>query len=186
MISINTIKRLLYRLWRMLTDRKPMVYLGALVVAPRNDGKRHLEEIVAGQTGDLPEALHDAMAELFSLRSVADRPEPHADDLVLDIVITHHQAGGLEVADIMNVPIPIGWRTSLSLTGRISLIETNQPVKTYEVSEKESWSEFMKLTPSSETDWRSLFWKPPFEDERLNQLLYRATIRLFKMVKNDI
>lgn len=171
---------------RLLARKKPRVFLGTLAVVPRSDLKRHFEFLVASQTDNLDEGLRSSLADLFTLPPVAERVEPRDDDLVLDVIITHHQAGGIEVLELNWLPIPFGWRPKVTVTARLSDIETNQLQNTYVVTEKLPWLPFLKGQAPAIPSFKDMFSNPPFDNELLNQLLYRACIKVLARVQRDV
>lgn len=162
------------------------MFLGTTAVAPRSDVKRHFEDIFTGQTRDLGAELNTSLARLFTLPQLADREDPRATDLVLDVVITHHQAGGIEVIQFEWWPIPFGWRPKLTVTGRVSNVDTNRPINTYVINQKQPWADFLTDQVEPYHDLKSIFFQPPFDSEVLNQLLYRGCTKLLTRVTKDI
>ena len=154
-------------------------------VLPRTDVKRHFEDVFTGSEDHSAE-LNTSLARLFTLPQLASREDPLATDLVLDVLITHHQVGGIAFIELNWWPIPFGWRLKLTVTGRVSNVDTNQPLNTYVIKQKQPWSEFLTNQVKPYYDLKSTFSQPPFDSEILNQLLYRACVKLLTRVTRDI
>jgi len=161
------------------------VFLGVTAVVPRSDVKRHFEDLVAGPTIELDKSLQSALTQLFTLPPLSSRDSPLDDDRVLDVIVTHHQAGGVEVLEWDWVPIPFGWRPKVAVTARLSNVATNVPINTYTVTEKQPWLPYLEFE-MPDLDIKHLFSVPAFDNEILNQLLYRACNKLLRRMKKDL
>ncbi|NNE21486.1 MAG: hypothetical protein HKN11_02640 [Rhizobiales bacterium] len=170
---------------RLLFGRKPRVFLGVAAVLPRTDVKRHFEEIVAGSVIELDTNLQSALKHLFSMPLLTARDDPLDDDRVLDVIVTHHQAGGAEVVQLDEYAIPLAWRPKVTVTARLSDVETNAPINTYVVTEKQPWLPFIQ-TKARLPDFEQLLWGTIFDNKIVIRLLYRACIKVLTLVKKDL
>lgn len=170
---------------RLLTRRKPRVFLGTTAVLPRTDIKRHFESIVAGAVIELDTSLQSALTHLFSMPLLTARDDPLDDDRVLDVIVTHHQAGGAELITLDEMAIPLAWRPQVTVTARLSDVETNTPINTYVVTEKQPWLPFIKFQGKL-PDFEQLLWGAVFDNKIVTRLLYRACTKVLTLVKKDL
>ena len=170
---------------RLLFGRKPRVFLGVTAVLPRTDVKRHFEEIVAGSVVELDTSLQSALTHLFSAPPLTARNDPLDDDRVLDVIVTHHQAGGAELIPFDDYAIPLAWRPQVTVTARLSDVETNAPINTYVVTQRQPWMPFIE-SQARLPDFEELLWGPVFDNKIVTRLLYRACKKVLTLVKKDL
>ena len=178
----NTIKLLRWS-WRWFWRRKPKIYIGQLMVQEATGFQRVFE---FGYQDGISASLKQELRDLFTMQKVAQRTEERAEDVVLDVIVTDFETGFLDLADIQGIPIPLAWRPKVSITARISRIGTNQPMKTYQLTQKQSWADFLaEPPPEPEFDLWSLSSNLPFDDYRLNRLLLIGCAELMRRIQKD-
>lgn len=175
---------------------KTRVFLGALGVVPRRDFKRYFEypewrgfrHLWSFRPPADEPALLEALRDVFVLPHISTRTDPTDTDLALDVWARDFQRGELAPVEIRVPGFQFGfdffWRPKVELVARLYTIDNDKTIKTYTVTERCTWKEF--LARVLQRRLIILPFVPLFTGKDLQQLVYRATARLAAMVLNDI
>jgi hypothetical protein len=101
--------------------------------------------------------------------------------LVLDIIISSYQFGSdAFMWSDSSLPLPIGWRPKINLSGRVIMLQHNDIIGIYHTSKAMSWKEyFMKIFV-----FRSFFtYRSAFSTDDIKKLLGYALLDLFEWTK---
>jgi hypothetical protein len=167
---------------KVLKREKPRVYLGALVVVPRTDIKRHLDQWGMFQTEDPETSISQSLQEIFSLPSVQPVEEPKNNDLVLDVIVTKYQLGDAWGLSLGDYGIPLLWRPKITVSSRLYYLKSKKTKATFLVTEKMKFGKFVGRLFT----WRAfLGFRPVFDSKDMEYLLYQACHKLLlKMQKS--
>lgn len=159
---------------RLFNKAKPRVYLGKVVVAPRNEVKK-IDQWGLFQSEDLEEGIRAKINGIFSLPYLDERDGEKKSDLALEVVILKVQGGELESATLEDIALPIFWRPKIEIAARLYNIDSGKTYKTFETIEKMSWLQYF----SGVFSLRGLVrYRPMFGVKELEPLLYRACERV--------
>lgn len=150
---------------------KPRVFLGTLVVVPRSDIKRHIDQRGWSRREDLEIPLQTNLRETFSLPVASEVSDPLPTDLGLDVYIPSFQSGDA-AGFSLDLGVPIFWiflwRPKVTVTCRLYYLQSQETKDVYSVTQKMPWREYA----SRLFTWRAIFrFRPIFSAEDLNRLL---------------
>ena len=166
----------------ILKREKSRVFLGELAVAPRTDIKRFLDQWGMLKTENLDSNLRHSLKEIFSLPSPQDIKEPKNTDLVLDIVVPKIQPGDAWDLSLGEVGFPIIWRPKITISSRLYYLKTEKTKATFSVTEKMRFSQYIGRLFT----WRAILrFRPVFDYEDMEYLLYQACHKLLKKIKKQ-
>ena len=149
---------------------KPRVYLGKVVVAPRNEIKK-IDQWGLFKSEDLEEGIRTKIDGIFSLPHLDAREGEKKTDLALEVVILKVQGGEFESATFGDIALPIFWRPKIEIAARLYNIDSGKTYKAFESIEKMSWIQYL----SGVFSLRGLVrYRPMFGVAELEPLLYRA------------
>lgn len=170
-------------LGRLLQKEKPRVFLGTLAVTSRTDLKRHLDEYGLFEDANLESALRESIREIFPLPSAQGVESPLATDLVLDVIIPKFQSGDAWDASLGDIAFPIFWRPKITVASRLYYLKTKETKATFAATEKMGWGQYFGRIFT----WRAfLRFKPVFDRNDIEHLLYRACEKLLAKMKKSI
>ena len=160
---------------KLLKREKHRVYLGALVVFPRTDIKRHFELLGYFQTEDLYMELTQTLKEIFFLPPSQNIKEPSDTDLGLDVIVSEFQSGVAVVISLGDIGFPLFWRPKVTVSSRLYYLKSEKTKAIFSVTEKMQWCQYIKRLFS----WHSLFrFKSLFDKNDMNHILYEACHKL--------
>jgi len=160
---------------RFFRKERHRLYLGSIVVAPRSNIKRYLDEWGVCGREDLDSSLRQSLEEIFELPPAIGALDPEDTDLVLDIVVPKFQSGDMWDVSLGVVGFPIAWRPKIKIGSRLYKLKTGETIHTATVLVKMPWKEYF----SRLFTWRAfLRFKPMFDSSDMNQLLHAACLEL--------
>jgi hypothetical protein len=168
-----------------LKNDKGKLFLGNIVVVPRSDLKRSLDEIGLSGNEKLDLSLHSRLEKVFELPLAKDAESLGKNDLGLDIIVPRYQSGDAwEVSlGVINFPILLIWRPKIKMTSRLFYLESGKTVYTTSVSAKLPWREYL----SRLFTFRAFFrFKPMFDAKDMDMLLIRACVELLSKLKKFV
>lgn len=117
-------------------DSSSPVYLGDVVVVPRSAVKRLLE--MGWESKGTDQRIAAWINELIVMPLASDAKEIPANALALDILVSNYQCG----SDIFNWSepvIPLAWRPSVKLHGRLVRLSDKEVLGTFAVTKTIGW-----------------------------------------------
>ena len=166
---------------KYLSKKKPRVFLGSLVVAPRTDIKRHLEDWTWQPQENLGVHLQRSLESIFTLPLVSEDEEPTKQDYVLDVIVQKYQSGDFLYAYGGDVVLPLLWRPKVTVCGRLSNLKTKKIKSTYTVTEKCTWGQYIGSIVQPQA---LLGIKPAFGTQVIEYLLNQACYKLLVEMRN--
>ena len=156
---------------RLLKREKSRVFLGALAVVPRKDMKRYIDQWGMFQSESFDNSLQTTLLEIFALPPASEVVAPMSTDLGLDVLIPSFQSGDYWDVSLGEIGLPIFWRPKVTVACRLYYLKSQKTKSTFSVTQKMPWGEFV----SRQLTWRAIFrFRPPFDAEDMNRLLYIA------------
>jgi hypothetical protein len=116
--------------------KKRKVYLGTVGVVPRDDLKRHIEELTAE---GMDAALRSHLEEVLSLPKAPPPDQATAEDLALDMFLAKHQIGEFSEFFAGDLCLPLVWRPKVKLSSRLYAVRTGKPVRSFHVTKRLAW-----------------------------------------------
>ncbi|MCE5365333.1 hypothetical protein [Pseudomonas anguilliseptica] len=161
---------------RTLKRKKPNIYLGKIIVVPRSNLRRNLEDNL--YTGErLEEALNTHLNMIFDIPLASECITPNKTDLAIDVIIENFQAGNYLEIYSGNFSAPIIWRPKIKIASRLYNINTGKTKHTALVTIKLPWKEYF----SRFFTWRAFFGlRPMFDANDMKILLSQACLQLLK------
>ena len=165
---------------KYLSKNKPRVYLGNLVVAPRTDIKRHLEDWTWQPQENLGAHLKGSLENIFTLPLVSEEEEPTKQDYALDVIVEKYQTGDFFTAYGGEFFLPLLWRPKVTVCGRMYNLKTKKMKFTYTVTEKCTWNQYFGsiINPLA-----LLGIKPAFGSQEIEYLLNQACYKLLLEIR---
>jgi hypothetical protein len=153
---------------------KPKLFLGAIVVVPRNEIMK-IDEWGLFKGENLEDSVRVKLEYLFSLPSVHEYSTFNDGDLALEIIVTKLQGGEFTSAQFSPIDIPIMWRPKVQIKARLFFINSKKTKRVFDVSQKMPWSQYFSRVFS----FRGIIrFKPLFETVDLEPMLYKACEQL--------
>ena len=169
---------------KLLRKTKPNVYLGSLAVAPRADIKRHIDQWGMFETEDLDSGLRQSLKEIFSLPLAIEVKEPTNSDLGLDVIVPKFQSGDAWDLALGEIGLPLLWRPKIIVSSRLFYLKSDKTKSTFSVTQKMKWNQYFRRYFTLRAILR---WRPMFDKQDMDYLLYQACHKLLlKMKKNNI
>lgn len=145
---------------------------------PRTDMKRHLENVRwFNKDANLDIVLRNSLTELFTLPSVHNIDSPLPNDLVMDVIITRFQSGGVWGVSLGEINFPVFWRPKITLTSPLYYLKTNEIKATFEITEKMNGRDYIG---------RAFSFRPMIEQKDIELLLYQASCKLLIKIQKSI
>lgn len=164
---------------KIFRREKPRVYLGALVVAPRTDFKRHFEL----ETEDVERGIRQSLTEIFTLPSAQHVKEPSSTDLGLDVIVTKFQLGFCDQVSLGDFWLLLFWRPSVTVSSRLFLLKSERTKATLTVTEKMKWHLYVKHLFA----WHGLFpSRAQIYRRNMDILLYQACQKILQKMSKSI
>ncbi len=133
--------------------------------------KRFLDQWGMFRNENFDNSLHATLLEIFSLPPASEVVAPTSTDLGLDVLIPSFQSGDHWEVSLGEIGLPIFWRPKVTVTGRLYYLKSQKTKRTFSVTRKMPWSEFV----SRQFTWRAIVrYRPTFDAEDMNRLLYVA------------
>lgn len=161
---------------------KSKLYLGAIVVVPRNELKR-FDEWGFFKGEPLDDEIREKFEQLFSLPRIPEGKAVNDTDLALEIVVPNIQGGEFTSAQISPFDIPIFWRPKVSIKARLFFINSKKTKASFEVNEKMPWSEYFSRVLSIRGIIR---YKPLFDAKELEPMVYKACSKLIYQMSKAV
>lgn len=167
---------------RFFKRQKPRVFLGTLSVVSRTDIKRHIDQWGAGHNVNLDDPLHATLREIFALPLACEVSDPATSDLGLDVRIPDFQLGDYWDIALGEIGLPVFWRPKITVACRLYHLQTQKTERSFSVTQKMPWGVFLGRMFT----WRALVrWRPPFDADDMNRLLYLACHRLLDKLRKS-
>ena len=166
---------------KYLSKKKARVFLGSLVVAPRTDIKRHLEDWSWQPQENLGAHLQRSLESIFTLPLASEHEDPTKHDYVLDVIVQKYQSGDFWYAYGGDIAFPFLWRPKVTVCGRLYNLKTKKIKSTYTVTEKCTWGQYI----GSIIQPQALFGiKPAFGSDVIEYLLNQACYKLLLKMRD--
>lgn len=147
------------------------MFLGTVVVVPRKDLKRFIDQWGMLHDENLDTSLRTTLQEIFALPPVSEVVAPTSVDLGVDILIPSFQSGDYWDVSLGVIDFPIFWRPKVTVASRLYYLKSAKTKHTFLVTQRLGWGEFL----SRVFTWRAFFrLQPMFDAKDMDRLLYLA------------
>ncbi|ABC33126.1 hypothetical protein HCH_06485 [Hahella chejuensis KCTC 2396] len=176
-------------MWSKLFKReKARVYLDSLVVTSAYKGKSPKFDLF-GSSVELENLIREKLTAFISLPHMSTIDEPRKSDLALEMVVLKYNWGGLLMADINTVTLPLINRPKVHLKARLYNIASGKTVAAYEAKEKLPWKPFFSHS-LPEFSLKGVFGNGAEEASReaqmFEELLYSACLKILQKMRDAI
>jgi len=167
---------------RIFNKEKPRVYVGALLVASKEDlGCSDGWGLFKSE--NLEEGLRKSLNSAIDLPSVESNKTPKETDLVLDLVVVNHQGGEFNGFHSLEFFIPIFWRPKVEVSARLYNLATGKTVYSAVSLKKTPWGQFFSRAFSVNAVFR---FKPLFGAKDMEILLCLAAIDVLEKLTKKL
>ncbi|MFZ2451744.1 MAG: hypothetical protein WAW36_14605 [Methylovulum miyakonense] len=173
---------------KLMTRRKPRVFLGALLVVPKTHMRKHLEQWGLVRKVELDGSLRASLQEIFSLPPACEVTNPKPDDLGLEVIVTSYQSGDFLDIELGEIGFPVFWRPKVTVVCRLYFLKSLETKCTFSITQKMAWNKFVARVFSWGTFSRRVVFRldPIFDAEDMNHLLYLACHTMLKKIRNSV
>lgn len=116
------------------------VYAGEIVVVPRSGLRNVVSNLAPALDRKIDGVVESTLLQLLDCPAKSSRTSTRANDLALDVVIPEHNYGEFMLPHWEGHFAPLVWRPSITVTGRLYLIESGETVSRATVKHSVSWS----------------------------------------------
>jgi len=168
---------------RLFKKDKPRLWLGTVAVAPRSDWGRHFDEWGVFGKEDLDSLIRMTLENILDLPSAINAKNLSDNDYALDIVVPKFQSGDAWDVSLGDIGFPLVWRPKIEIGSRLVNLRTGKTVYTATVEVKLGWRKYF----SRLLTFRGIIrFKPLFDSNDMNELLYKACMKLLHRLRKAV
>ncbi|OZG70148.1 hypothetical protein BTA51_27655 [Hahella sp. CCB-MM4] len=161
---------------------KPRVFLGNILVVPRNSFK-DIDEWGFFHQENLGEALNEVITDIFQLPLANNVDDPKKTDLVVDVAVVKYQSGDIVDIGLHEIPLFWFWRPKVEVRARLYKLTSGKTLAVFTSKEKMKWGEYWRKMMSLRAFFR---FRPVFDKEDIQILLCKSCIKLVEKMKKAI
>lgn len=163
--------------------RKKRVFLGQLMVVPRESWKVDFDSWGLFKSYNLEEALSEKLKKFINLPPAGGVKNHDKNDLALDLAVVDYQGGEFGSVLVVEYPVAIFWRPKICIKGRLYNISSGKTLCTASKTVRCSWSLYITRVLSLNGLFR---YKPLFNKEDMEALLCKAAYEVLTKLNRKV